>query len=173
MKVIIVGAGEVGFNIASHLALENKDVVVIDKDPETIRRVSDHLDVQVVNGSGNSPVVLEEAGIQHAEIVLAVTDSDEINLVACLVANMISPTTKKLARLRSADYDMYQEMFSSHAPHIDTIINPEIEVVKTIAQLMSVPGASDSGWPVSWQQNLFITKLSRKMKKESYHCCNP
>ena len=145
MKVVIVGAGEVGFHVANHLTLENKDVVVIDKNPDAIRRLSDNLDVQVVNGSGSSPVVLEEAGIQNAEIILAVTDSDETNLVACLVANMISPTTKKLARIRDADYDKYHDMFSSHAPHIDTIINPEIEVVKTIDRFMRVPGAVDIG----------------------------
>jgi trk system potassium uptake protein TrkA len=143
LKIIIVGAGEVGFHIASHLALENKDVVVLDKDPDAIRRVSDNLDVQVVNGSGSSPVVLEGAGIQNAEIILAVTNSDETNLVACLVANMISPSTKKLARIRNADFDDYHEHFREEAPHIDTIINPDIEVVKTIHRMMSVPGAVD------------------------------
>ena len=141
MKVIIVGAGEVGFHIASHLALEKKDVVVVDKDVDAIRRVSDNIDVQILNGSGSSPVVLEEAGIKEAEILLAVTDSDETNLVACLVANLISPSTKKLARIRNADYDEYHDTFRDYAPHIDTVINPEIEVVKTIDRLMSVPGA--------------------------------
>jgi trk system potassium uptake protein TrkA len=145
LKIIIVGAGEVGFHIASQLALENKDVVVLDKDPDAIRRVSDHLDVQVILGSGSSPVVLEEAGIQDAEIILAVTNSDETNLVACLVADIISPSTKKLARIRSADFDDYHENFYKQAPHIDTIINPDIEVVKTIYRLMSVPGAVDIG----------------------------
>jgi trk system potassium uptake protein TrkA len=145
LKVIIVGAGEVGFHIASHLALENKDVVVIDKNSEAIRRVSDNLDVQVVIGSGSSPVVLEEAGIQNAEIILAVTNTDETNLVACLMANILSPSTKKLARLRDADFDEYHANFSEHAPHIDTIINPEIEVVRTIYRMMSVPGAVDIG----------------------------
>ncbi len=145
MKVIIIGAGEVGFHIASHLALENKDVVVIDINPEATRRISDNLDVQIVIGSGSSPVVLEEAGIQQAEIILAVTNSDEINLVACLVANILSPSTKKLARLRDADFDEYHRNFREHAPHIDTIINPEIEVVKTIYRMMSVPGAVDIG----------------------------
>ena len=145
MKVIIVGAGEVGFHIASHLALENKDVVVIDRNPEATHRIADHLDVQIVSGSGSSPVVLEEAGIQQAEIILAVTNSDETNLVACLVANMLSPSTKKLARLRNAAFDEYHNNFREHAPHIDTIINPEIEVVKTIYQMMSVPGAVDIG----------------------------
>ena len=91
MKIIIVGAGEVGFHIASHLSQENKEVVIIDRDPGAIRRVSDNLDVQAVEGSGSSPLVLEEAGIQDAEIILAVTDSDEANLVACLVANILSP----------------------------------------------------------------------------------
>ncbi|MGD8293451.1 MAG: Trk system potassium transporter TrkA [Desulfobacterales bacterium] len=145
MKIIIVGAGEVGFHIASHLALENKDVVVIDKSADAIRRVSDNLDVQVVQGSGSSPVVLEEVGISQAEFILAVTDSDEANLVACLVANMLSPSTKKLARVRDGDFDQYHDHFRDNSPHIDTIINPEIEVVKTIESLMSVPGAADVG----------------------------
>ena len=145
MKIIIVGAGEVGFHIASHLTLENKEVVVIDKNTDAIRRVSDHLDVQVVQGSGSSPVVLEEAGIRDAEILLAVTDSDEANLVACLVANVLSPSTKKLARVRAGDFDQYHDHFREHAPHIDNIINPEIEVVKTIASMLSVPGAADVG----------------------------
>ncbi|MEW6670560.1 MAG: Trk system potassium transporter TrkA [Thermodesulfobacteriota bacterium] len=143
MKIIIIGAGEVGFHIASRLSVENKDVVVIDKDPEAIRRVSDSIDVQVINGSGSSPTVLEEAGLKQAEILLAVTDSDEINLIACLVANVISPATKKLARIRDADFDAYHDTFREKAPHIDTIINPETEVVRTIDRLMGVPGAAD------------------------------
>ena len=145
MKIVIVGAGEVGFHIASHLAHENKEVVVIDKNADALRRVSDNLDVQVVQGSGSSPVVLAEAGILNAEIILAVTDSDEANLVACLVANIISPSTKKLARVRDSDFDTYHEHFREHSPNIDTIINPEIEVVKTITSMMSVPGAVDVG----------------------------
>ena len=143
MKILIVGAGEVGFHIASHLARENKDVVIIDKDPAAIRHVSDNIDVQVVNGSGSSPVILEESGIKEAEILLAVTDSDETNLVACLVANLISPSTKKIARIRHADYDKYNETFREHAPHIDTLINPEVEVVKTIDRLIKVPCAAE------------------------------
>ncbi|MGB8719946.1 MAG: NAD-binding protein, partial [Desulfobacterales bacterium] len=131
MKIIIVGAGEVGYHIASRLAVENKDVVVIDKNPEALRRFADNVDVQVISGSGSSPHILEEAGIREAEILLAVTDSDEANLVACLMTNILSPTTKKLARIRDADYDKFHDTFRENAPHIDTIINPEIEVVKT------------------------------------------
>jgi len=145
LKIIIIGAGEVGFHIASHLALENKDVVIVDKNANALRRVSDNLDVQVLQGSGSSPTVLEEAGLRSAEIMLAVTNSDEANLVACLVANIVSPSTKKLARIRNADYDDYHGTFRENAPYIDTVINPDIEVVKTIDRMMTVPGAVDVG----------------------------
>lgn len=145
MKIVIVGAGEVGFQIASRLALENKEVVVIDKDPVAIRRVSENIDVQVVEGSGSSPMILEEAGIKEADILLAVTNSDETNLVACLATDAISLTTKKLARVRDAAFDKYHDTFREHAPHIDTVINPEIEAVKTIDRFMSMPGAVDVG----------------------------
>lgn len=145
MKIVIVGAGEVGFHIASRLALENKDVVVIDSSAEALKRLSESIDVQTLSGSGSSPAILEAAGIREAEIMLAVTDSDEVNLVACLMADTLSPTTKKLARLRGADFDRYHEAFKTSAPHIDTVINPDIEVVRTIERLMSVPGAVDVG----------------------------
>ncbi len=145
MKVVIIGAGEVGFNVARHLVNENKDVVVIDKDHEAIRRVSDSIDVQVVNGAGSSPISLDEAGLKDAEILLAVTNSDEANLVACLVADILSPSTKKLARIRNADFDQYHDNFRKYAPHIDTLINPEIEVVKTIDRMMNMPGVVDVG----------------------------
>jgi trk system potassium uptake protein TrkA len=90
LKILIVGAGEVGYHIASRLAFEHKDVVVVDTSAAALRRVSEDLDVQAVVGSGSSPVTLEEAGVQEAEIMLAVTDSDETNLVACLMADTIS-----------------------------------------------------------------------------------
>lgn len=141
MKILIVGAGEVGFHIANRLSDENKDVVVVDRNPDALRRVSEYTDVQTVAGSGSSPAVLEEAGLKEADILLAVTDSDETNLVACLAADIISPSTKKLARVRNSDFDAYHDTFREHAPHIDTIINPEIEVVKTIERLISVSGA--------------------------------
>lgn len=145
MKIIIVGAGEVGYNIAGKLSSENKEVVVIDKDPVATKRLADDLDVQVMTASGSCPNTLIEAGIKEAEILLAVTNSDEANLISCLMANMISPTTKKLARIRSADFDGYRENLKNDAPYIDTIINPEIVVVNTIRRLMSVPGAIDMG----------------------------
>ncbi|MCP3941733.1 MAG: Trk system potassium transporter TrkA [Desulfobacteraceae bacterium] len=145
MKIIIVGAGEVGYNIAKRLASENKHVIVIDQNPDACRRISEDLDVQVITASGSSPVVLLKAGVQDADILLAVTDSDEINLTACLITNLLSQTTKKLARIRNSDFDAYHDNFKNQIPHIDTIINPEIEVVNTIRKLMDVPGAQDIG----------------------------
>jgi trk system potassium uptake protein TrkA len=143
MKIVIVGAGEVGFHIASRLSLENKDVVVVDKNADALKRITEAIDAQIICGSGSDPAILEEAGIKETEIMLCVTDSDEVNLVACLIADTLSPAIKKLARLRSAAYDHYHATFMAGAPHIDKIINPEVEVVKTIERLMDVPGAVD------------------------------
>ena len=145
MKIIIVGAGEVGYNIASRLASENKQVVVIEKNPDLARVLFEDLDVQVIVGSGSSPAVLTQAGIQETDILLAVTDSDEINLTACLVTNILSPSTKKLARIRNTDFDAFHDIFKNQIPYIDTIINPEIEVVKTIRRLVDIPQALDAG----------------------------
>jgi len=145
VKIIIIGAGEVGYHVASRLCAENKNVVVIDKNAATIQQVSEQLDIQTIHGSGSNPAVLDEAGLKEAEILLAVTDSDETNLVACLVADLISPDTKKLARIRESAWDQYYDQFHDNPPHIDSIINPEIEVVKTIERLLVVPGAVDVG----------------------------
>ena len=164
MKVVIVGAGEVGFHIANRLSHEDKDVVVIDKDSDALRRISDNIDVQVILGSGSSPASLENAGIKEAEILLAVTNSDETNLVACLVANIISPYTKKLVRIRNADFDNYHAIFRDHAPHIDTLINPEIEVVKTIDRLMNMPGAVDVGTFVNGRIKFIGINLDKKAR---------
>jgi trk system potassium uptake protein TrkA len=145
LKIVIVGAGEVGYHIASRLALEKKDVVVVDKDMEALHRVFDNLDVQSVQGCGSSPVVLEEAGISEADILLAVTDSDETNLVAAFFANILSPATTKLARIRSEEYLLYQDVLKQDPYRIDVIINPEAEAVKTLERLLRVPGAVDVG----------------------------
>ena len=145
MKIIVIGAGEVGYHIASRLCTENKNVVVIDKNSDALQRVSEQLDVQTIHGSGSNPDILEEAGLKEAAILLAVTDSDETNLVACFVADLISPNTKKLARIREGAWDQYHEQFHDNPPHIESIINPEIEVVKTIEKLLVVPGAVDVG----------------------------
>jgi len=141
LKIIIVGAGEVGFHIAQRLSFENKEVLVIDRNPDALKRIAEHLDVQTYEGSGSSPKVLADAGIHNTDILLAVTDSDETNLIACMFANMLAPHTVRLARIRNEDYTAFQSTLTENTLHINMIINPDVEVVKSIMRLMSVPGA--------------------------------
>ena len=145
MKIIIVGAGEVGYNIARRLSMENKDVVVVDKDAAALRRVAENLDVQTIQGSGSSPVMLEEAGIKAADILVAVTDSDETNLVASLFCNILSPTTMKLSRIRGEEYLSHEVALNQPPYSIDVIINPEAEAVKKVEAMLNLPGAADVG----------------------------
>jgi len=139
VKIIIVGAGEVGYHFAEWLAQEKKEVVVIDIDPEALRRVSDHLDVQILQGSGSNPRVLEESGLKNADIILAVTDKDEVNLIACIFANVIAPAIQKVALIRNPDYTSYREALTRDILNIGLVINPEMEVVRSILRIMSAP----------------------------------
>ncbi|HAS89411.1 MAG TPA: Trk system potassium transporter TrkA [Desulfovibrio sp.] len=159
MRVIIVGAGEVGFNVARRLSGENKDVVVIDMDPKALSKVSDSLDVQTIQGSGSSPEILEEAGVREADIFLAVTDKDEINLIATFLANKLKSDIIKLARIRKEDYTKFSDMFSEGDLKIDTIINPDEEVVDSILRIMSVPGSVEINDFVGGKVRLIGVKL--------------
>lgn len=141
MRIVIVGAGEVGFHIAERLSSENKDVVIIDLRAEALKRVSEHLDVQTIQGSGSSPRVLEEAGVKGADILLAVTNSDETNLVATLFANLVAPHLTKVVRIRDEEYISYHKELTSELLNLNMVINPETEVVRSIRQLMHMPGA--------------------------------
>lgn len=141
VRTIIVGAGEVGFHIARRLAMEAKQVVVIDINADALKRVADIADVQTIQGSGSSPRTLDEAGIHDSSVLLAVTDSDEINLIACFFANLLAPGAIKLARLRNEEYTLYRDAFASDLLNISTVINPEVEVIKTIDNMIAVPGA--------------------------------
>ena len=143
MKIIIVGAGEVGYHIAQKLSEENQDVFLIDKDPEKIRRITENLDVQALLGSGTSPEMLKTAGIKEADMLVAATDSDEVNLIACLLVRNLNPYVLKVARVRSREYLKEKELFSQDLLGVDQIINPESVMVETIRNLMMVPGASD------------------------------
>ncbi|CCH47698.1 Trk system potassium transporter TrkA [Pseudodesulfovibrio piezophilus] len=142
MRIIIIGAGEVGYHIAQRLAVEHKEVVVIDKSTEALRKLAEASDVQTIRGSGSSPAILEEAGIAQADIFLAVTDSDEINLIACFFANMLGgEKVTKLARIRGGMYTNYKHLLMAEGAGITKIINPDEEVVNSVLRLMSVPGA--------------------------------
>ncbi|SFM63326.1 Trk system potassium transporter TrkA [Thermodesulforhabdus norvegica] len=142
-RIIIVGAGEVGYHIAKRLATENKEVVIIDRNPEALSRCENLLDVQPVLGSGNDPNVLMEAGIREADLFLAVTDSDETNIISSFFAGVLSPGVVKLARIRSDMYYGISRDILSRELKIDMIINPEEEAVKTVVRLLSVPDVED------------------------------
>lgn len=143
LKIVIVGAGEVGYHFAEWLAQEKKEVVVIDINPDALRRVSDHLDVQVLQGSGSNPRILEESGLTSADIILAVTDSDEVNLIACFFANVIAPPIQKVALIRNPDYIHYREALTRDILNIGLVINPEMEVVRTVLRIMSAPDVDE------------------------------
>ncbi len=145
MKVIVCGAGQVGFNIAHYLASENNDVTIIDQRPELIRKVSDTLDVQVVLGFASHPAVLEQAGAGDADMIIAVTAADEVNMVACQVAHSLFNVPTKIARVRSQSYlaPIWANLFSREHLPIDVIISPEIEVARAITRRLQVPGAID------------------------------
>jgi len=143
LKAIIIGAGEVGFHIARRLAAENKQVLVIDKHQEVLSKVSERLDVDTLLGSGSSPRMLEQAGVKEADILIAATDSDEINLIACTFANILSPKIVKVARIRNAEYIEFQDKLARELLQIDIVINPEEEVIGSIKRLMGAPGAAE------------------------------
>ncbi len=143
MRIIIIGAGEVGYHIAKKLSDEKRDVVLIDKDPAKIRRISENLDIQALLGSGTSPKMLRDAGIEKAELLAAATDSDEVNLIACLLARSLNRHIVKIARVRNQEYLQEPSLFSEDLLGVDLIINTRDMMVKTILNLMEIPGASE------------------------------
>lgn len=143
MKIIIVGAGEVGFHCAQTLSEEGQDVILIDKDPVQIKHIKDNLDVQAITGSGTSPEALKKSGIASADMLVAATDSDEANLIACLLARNLNRYILKVARVRNREYLDEKELFGESLLGVEEIINPESAMVETIRNLMMVPGASD------------------------------
>ena len=145
MKVIVCGAGQVGFHIASHLASEGNDVTVIDQRPDVIRKISDSLDVKGMVGFASHPKTLEEAGAPDADMIVAVTFADEVNMVACQVCHSLFNVPTKIARVRQQDYlaPMWRDLFSRDHMPIDVIISPEIEVARAITRRLQVPGAID------------------------------
>jgi len=143
MNLIIVGAGEVGYHLASRLSQEKMDVVVIEKDESKVKRVIDNLDVQTIHGSGSSVEILKQAGIEDADILIAVTNSDEVNMISCLVASAQSKVPIKIARIRNPEYAQNSGILGEKHLNIDLTINPELEMVRAIARLVEIPDATD------------------------------
>ena len=145
MRVIICGAGQVGYGIAERLAAERNDVSVIDTSPELIRAIRDTLDVRGFVGHGAHPDLLAAAGAQQADMIIAVTLYDEVNMVACQVAHSLFNVPTKIARIRAQSYlqSHYMDLFSRDHMPIDVIISPELEVGEMVLRRIALPGATD------------------------------
>ena len=141
MKIIIVGAGQVGGTLAEHLASEKNDITLIDKDSNRLRELQDRLDIGTVSGHGSHPGVLARAGAQDAEMLIAVTNSDEVNMVACQVACTLFRTPTRIARIRSHSYTQKSALFCKEAIPIDVIISPEQLVTNAVERLIDLPGS--------------------------------
>ena len=143
MRVIVCGAGRVGVGIARRLSRENNDVTVVDQSKQLIRKVAERLDVRGVVGNGAYPETLEEAGAREADMIIAVTYSDEVNMVSCQIAHTLFNVPTKIARVRAQAYldPRYSDLFTRNHMPIDVIISPEREVSEAIMQRMSTPGA--------------------------------
>ncbi|MDA8679766.1 Trk system potassium transporter TrkA [Luminiphilus sp.] len=142
MKIIILGAGQVGGTLAEHLADEQNDITVVDERAATLKRLQERLDIRTVLGNGAHPSTLMSAGANDADMLIAVTDSDEINMLACSVAFTLFRTPTKISRVRSTDYlSEHAALFKSGAIPVDVIIGPEQLVTRNIEQLIANPGS--------------------------------
>jgi trk system potassium uptake protein len=146
MKVIICGAGQVGWQIARHLSGERNDVTIVDNNAELVRRAADTLDVQGISGFASYPDVLDRAGARDADMIIAATHSDEVNMVTCQVAHSVFGIRRKIARLRSQSYldAIYSDLYRRDHLPIDVVISPEREVAEAALQRLAAPATFDT-----------------------------
>ena len=146
MKVIICGAGQVGYGIAERLATEGNDVSVIDSSARLVQAIRDQLDVRGFVGHGSQPDVLQNAGAEDADMIIAVTLYDEVNMVACQVAHSLFNVPTKVARIRAQNYlaPEFGDLFSRENMPIDVVISPEVEVGEMVLRRISLPGTTDA-----------------------------
>lgn len=141
MKIIILGAGQVGSSVAANLVNEANDITVVDTDPDCLQKLGERYDLRTVQGVASHPSVLAQAGARDADMIIAVTNSDEINMIACQVAYTLFHTPTKIARVRSIEYLKNTPLFAQEALPIDVLISPEQVVTEYIERLISFPGA--------------------------------
>lgn len=142
MYIVILGAGDVGSSIATHLVTEKNDITVVDINPHRLEKLQSRLDIQTVLGCASYPDILTNAGLLDADMLIAVTDSDEINMMACQIAYTLFKTPVKVARIRSSHYSSPQ-LFSNHHIPVDVRINPEHLVTSRLMRLIKYPGAEE------------------------------
>ncbi len=141
MKITILGGGQVGASIAEILSREENDITVVDLDHRVLQTMQDRMDIRTVHGEASSPVILKQAGVEDVDLLLAVTDSDQVNMVACQVAHTLFHTPTKIARVRSSDFLAHPELFCRENIPINVIISPEQILNKQIQRLIEYPGA--------------------------------
>jgi trk system potassium uptake protein TrkA len=141
MKIVILGAGQVGSTVATSLSSEENDITVVDSNPAHLRELQDRLDIRGVLGHASYPTVLVRAGIEDADMVIAVTSSDEVNMTACQVAYTLYNTPVRIARIRSSEYIDNTQLFEREHCPVDVLISPETLVTDYIARLIEYPGA--------------------------------
>ena len=161
MKVIICGAGQVGWQIARHLSGERNDVTIVDSNPELVRRATETLDVQGLAGFASYPDVLEKAGARDADMIIAATFSDEINMVTCQIAHSVFDVPRKVARLRSQSYldAIYSDLYRRDHMPIDVVISPEREVAAAALKRLSAAAAFDTETFLADQAQLLGLRL--------------
>lgn len=162
MQILIVGAGEVGYSIAEILSRESKDVVVIDSNEESLARVKDSLDIKTVCGSGSSPQTLLDAGLNQTDILIAVTDSDEVNMIACLIAGSQSNIPVKIARIRDPEYAENTTILDKNHLDIDLAISPERAAADSILKVLDIPHATSVADFLEGKVKLFSLKLGHE-----------
>ena len=141
MKIVILGAGQVGAALAASLASEKIDITLVDSESQRLRDLQDRLDIKTIEGHGSHPSVLRQAGIEDADMLIAVTGTDEVNMIACQIAHSLYHTPTKICRIRANSYVQQKDLFRNDALPIDVIISPEQLVTEHIAGLLEYPGA--------------------------------
>jgi len=146
MNIIICGAGRVGYTIAKLLSEQDHSITVIDQSSEDIQKINEDLDVKSIVGKATFPIVLEKANAEEADMIIAVTRSDEINMLICQIAFSVFKISKKIARIRSQEYldSKFSSVYSTENLPIDVIISPEVEIAKSIQRKLEAPGALDN-----------------------------
>lgn len=140
MKIIIVGAGQVGSSLSVNLVKEGNDVTLIDKSPDLLENIADKIDLQTIHGNGAHPRILEAAGAHKADMIVAVSKSDETNMIACQVAYTVFGVEKKIARIRDLEYLNYENLFADESTPIDYTISPDLIASNYIKKLISNQG---------------------------------
>ena len=146
MNIIICGAGRVGFTMAKLLTEQNHSVTIIDQSSDDIQKINDSLDVKAIVGKATSPMILEKANSKDADMIIAVTRNDEINMMICQIAHSLFKIPKKIARIRAQDYlnPKFSKLYNKENLPIDVIISPELEIAKSIQRKLEAPGALDN-----------------------------